>query len=225
MNAYVAIGIAVAGWVATHILTLRAQRKTLRLQVLDRARNEITRELRAAQAWCGKVVTMVMIAATNLEFESRGAGVDWKYQAQQALELLRTSPADWLMRLEEYEILFPETAAVRERLAGRQRAIFERVSKSSGDLSSSAFGLNSLQDRQALFHQGETWLADVHDQSALLEDLVVHLQNEALSAITDRRIPTRIPRDPKLPKIVKGQDGLLWIEPDSQQRLTLHKDS
>jgi hypothetical protein len=72
MNAYVAIGIAVAGWVATHILTLRAQAKTLRLQVLDRARNEITRELRAAQAWCGKVVTMVMMATTNLEFESRG---------------------------------------------------------------------------------------------------------------------------------------------------------
>ena len=69
------------------------------------------------------------------------------------------------------------------------------------------------------------WLPEVNDQMFLLEDLIVHLQNAALHKIMGRRIPGRTPRDPKLPSIVKGKDGLLWIEPDKAEQLVLHEDS
>jgi hypothetical protein len=218
MDPYIPSAIVVAGWILTHLLTLRAQRVNLRLQALDRARNEISRELRTAQSGCGKIVAAVM------EIETRGGNPDWRTHSQGSISLLQAAPHEWISRLEEYEILFPETAAVRERLVGRQRSILERLSALTGHLTNAAFGLNSVDERRAILAAAQRWLADVHDQSALLEDMIVHLQNEALSKITGRRIPARIPRDQTLPRIVKHEDGLLWIEPDKPERLFLPGD-
>jgi len=225
MDSYVAVSIAVAGWIATHILTLRAQTRNLRLQVLDRARGEATEALRAGQSWFSNLATTVMLADAGLHLEQQGMTPDWNSHVQKVLVLQHSVPTAWIMRLEEYEILFPDAAPVRERLVGRQRTIMSKTSGFLSQLMPSAFGKGSPASRQQTIAEALKWLPDVHDQASLMEDLIVHLQNCALQDITGRKVPARIPRDPNLPRIVKGADGFLWIEPDNPEPLVLHRDS
>jgi hypothetical protein len=208
---YVSVGIVLIGWFATHILTLRAQKLNLRLQVLDRSRQEIIKEMRVAQDWYRRVTTALVVAEVHHGAVLLGVSPAWREHVDNIVALLNPVPATWILRLEEYEILFPETAVVPERLLDRQRSIVQRISSFSSGLMKAAF---LPEERAALFRESIGWLEDVHDQAFLLEDMALHLQNETLSKIAGRRIPARPPRNPSLPKVIRGKDGLLCIEPD-----------
>jgi len=215
MCEYLSTALVVVGWVSTHVLSLRAQKENLRLQVFDRARNEITQELRAAQRWYVKIESFIAGLSVGIDIESSTpARFDWTPHYHGAIALLQSAPHEWISRLEEYEIVFPETAVVRERLVGRQRGIVRRVSALIANLRDAVVGRNSAPERKAAFAETERWLTDVRDQAVLLEDMIIHLQNQALSKIMGRRIPPRIPRDVNLPRVVMRSDRLLWIEPD-----------
>lgn len=163
MDSYVAVSIAVAGWIATHILTLRAQTRNLRLQVLDRARGEATEALRAGQSWFSSLATTVILADVSLHLEQQGMTADWNSHVQKILILQHSVPTAWIMRLEEYEILFPEAAPVRERLVGRQRTIMSKTSEFLSQIMPSAFGKGSPASRQQAIVEALKWLPEVHD--------------------------------------------------------------
>jgi hypothetical protein len=54
------------------------------------------------------------------------------------------------------------------------------------------------------------------DYAALLDDLRVHIQNSGLSKIVGRTVRQRIPRDSRLPLLVKREDGTLDIVENNQ---------
>jgi hypothetical protein len=224
MNENLPLIVVVVGWVVTHFLSLRSQTTNLRLQVLDRARNDITKELRSAESWCSQLIGILTAQSMLAETPELAVRRDWKPAIPKVVSLLEGAPYEWISRLEDYEILFPETAAVRERLVGRQREIHGELSRFSSAFMSLAYGERPDTPMAALFENAAKWIADVYDQQALLGDLGVHLQNAALSKIVGRTIPARIPRDAALPKIVRGKDGLLWIEPDRPEKLVVHTD-
>lgn len=225
MNQWLPLIAVVIGWVATYALSLRAQTRNLRLQVLDRARNEITKALHTAESWFSEIIGTVTAQSMLAVAPEMAVGRDWKPTISKFVSLLERAPYEWIFRLEDYEILFPETAAVRERLVGRQREIQGALSRFSSAFMTIAHGESPNIPMAELFEKAATWMADVYDQQALLGDLAVHLQNAALSKITGRSVPARIPRDTTLPKIVQGEDALLWIVPDRPEDLVVHTES
>lgn len=213
ISALLPVAVTVGGWIATHVLSLRAQRRTLRMQVLDRARSEVTRELRAAQTWARRVASATTAVDMLDRAGERGEILPASHldeRIEQLKELRASQPLDWAMRLEEYEILFPETAAVRRDLMERQRQLhlllWRCILLRTGVLARPEDG--HVAAREAA--------SSARDQEALIQDLMIHLQNQALSEVMDREVPPRsppAPNDRPLPRITAGANGVLRIEP------------
>lgn len=85
------VAIVVTGWIITHQLSLRAQRRSFQSQVLDRARLDVT---------------------SKQSKETRA----------------------WSVALEDYQILFPETALARFRLDRRHIRILKAIGPIHSDL-------------------------------------------------------------------------------------------
>lgn len=121
--------------------------------------------------------------------------------------LLAESPAaETIMRLEEYELLFPPTRHVREQLQNAMIDLlhehFDKVifDLASGDAARIEAGTKAMTDSPA---------ASI---SACLEDLLIWTQNFALSQFTGKKVPERQPMDPAaVPRVVLRSDGILEI--------------
>ncbi len=209
--------IAVAGWVISHWLTLRAQRKNFQDQLLDRARMEIAHALHRYQDWLGLIYTTLMWANSNAAIEAKGAAIGWDLVKKQAQDLLHRhrEGSEWSLSLEEYESLFPETAAVRVALLARENEILKILSKLSTDLTTATFPGAALKSRLDLAEWAVKQESYVFDQQSLIADRRVHLQNASLHRITGAKVRLRQPTDLSLPMIVPGPDGRLQIAPAS----------
>jgi hypothetical protein len=188
--------IVVAGWLVNHVLATRAQRKALRLQVLDRARLEMVQALRDCQQWINKTMSALHFAR---ELASLPLGDSpWSPATEELWDLINhDAPAyRWVLRLEEYEILFPETRGVRLELERRTRAHSKLVLTLYQTLHQVDWiGPAYKGDRREL---AERVLADagpLRVQGELIGDLIIHIQNLALHRISGRKVPLRRPAD------------------------------
>ena len=111
--AWVPWTLTLVGWVVANQLGLRAQRRNFAMQAKNAARLEIVKSLRDYQSWLSDLTTMALSLPYSLDDIEQG-----KPWARPLLSLWeenrkRVHPENdwssaWLMRLEEYEILFPK---------------------------------------------------------------------------------------------------------------------
>ena len=221
MNAVLPVTIAVVGWAVSHWLSIRAQEKNFHNQLLDRSRVDISQALHAYQDWLGHISGALRTCSTNVALERKGFA-NWDLVRKNVSDLISNhrAGAGWIIILEEYEGLFPETRDVRIALVGREMEIIQLLSKLSSDLMGATFLGEKLERREAVAAWAEQQLDLVDDQEALISDLRVHLQNASLSRITGTHVPLRKPLDAARPMIVVGDDGSLRIAPASAHKAT-----
>src|SRR5438105_2081596 len=125
MKEIIGAGIVVAGWIVAHYLTLRAQRIGFRNQLLDRARMEIARSIHAYEKWLALFVRLCFAIGREVSEEVSGEKSSWIRFQDDVRALADDLPAftEWNLNLQEYEILFPETRAIREELYRRNMII------------------------------------------------------------------------------------------------------
>jgi len=207
------ITIAVTGWVITHISTIRAQDRQLRNEILNQARLDITEAIRAYQSWLSKVGAVLRTTPATISMRKK-AGLD-PGLANHFDEWSKLFGSDagvaWLLRLEDYEILFPETATVRDQLAERDRAFKRGLSNFTTRAAEVMIGKEEAE--AGLRRLCDELVEQQADLTALAEDLRIHLQNVTLSEITGNSIPERRPMNPSVPVIVRDPDGNLRIAP------------
>ena len=208
----IAVVIAVAGWIFTHWLTIRAQNKAFLNQIINDARIEIARAIRNYQHWLGTVETGIHSLRYDVIRQEYGGSVDWLQKIAELVELFfrDKSPVEWILRLEEHEILFPKTAKCRKDLADRQHQINEYFRSFVEELQS---GLRKSSDfdqcKRAIQKAQKNEI--LTDQLCLMQDLLIYLQNFCLSSFTGSKIPERKPEDLSLPRLVQDESGNLQI--------------
>ncbi|MCL6611193.1 MAG: hypothetical protein K6T66_06610 [Peptococcaceae bacterium] len=189
----IAVFIAVLGWLITYRLNVKAQRKAFLNQIQNSARLDITKALRDYQGW----LTEMIGKSNNLYDVLYTVHLNDAFVAQQLSEtrksfndaLCAPTSTGWVIILEEYETLFPETRKARVQLLEKHREIKDELVNYSRD-NKKKIDINLMLD-----------------QVALIEDLRIYIQNNTLGEITGNTIPEREPKDPRLPKLVyyKGQ--------------------
>lgn len=152
MDVIVGVFIAVAGWLAAHYLSLRAQRKTLRYQVLDRARVDIRRGIREYQDWLGQRSAEIWSAESSANLEFKGHPANWieVYKRISSFVSSHRVAGKWNRSLEEHLILFPDCAEARIELQNREREINSFVAQFSSEL------FSTLGDPLAMARRNES---------------------------------------------------------------------
>lgn len=206
--------VAVCGWFANNLLAGRNQRDMLRLQVLDRARQEIVRELRAYQQWLNKALQALSfareLAAASLY---GGEGEELKPATDELWELINhNGPAySWVLRLEENEILFPETRALRllleERVLDQDKLTVRLYGELRHMSRPSQRNMSRVEFTDDVLRRAEP----LREQALLIGDLIVTLQNLSLSRITGSHVPLRVPHNRRSLRIEADKIGTLVI--------------
>lgn len=199
----VAVVIGVIGWVTTHVLALRAQRKSFQNQVLDRARLDVTSKIRDYQNWLSELSSWIRALSFHKPAIAAGIHVNLKATTEEFLGL-QSRKADirgWSIALEDYQIVFPETATARRRLDARHLRIAFALEPTFSRLLRLSLTHPAVGDYDQVTNGAEEVLPHIDDQIALLEDLRIHLQNVTLSRIMDEAVPPRHPKDPSVPRL------------------------
>lgn len=207
------VAIVVTGWIITHQLSLRAQRRSFQSQVCDRARLDVTSKLRSYQSWLGHLSSWIRALEFSKTAILAGIMPNFREKADEFLTLQQQSEATraWSVALEDYQILFPETALARFRLDRRHIRILKATGPIYSDLLRLSIGVPATADIDRTFDAAKKVLSLVGDQVSLLEDLRVHLQNVTLSQTMDRMVPVRNPPDKTVPRLAKNAKGSLEV--------------
>lgn len=207
------VSIAVIGWIISHVLALRAQRKNFQSQVLDRARVEIYPSIVAYQNWLSELSAWLRSLEYNKAAIQLGLKVDFLAKSQEllAFQMRKSDTRAWSEKIEGYEILFPETARARLRLDRRHLKITDAFSAIHDALTPLIFAAPSVEALGVAAKAAAALLDPIANQSALLFDLQVHLQNATLSKIMNRKVPLRVPADPTVPRLALLADGKLEV--------------
>lgn len=227
----IAVTIAVAGWIATHWLTIRAQNKAFINQIMNEARIEITKAIRDYQDWLGTVLTAIYGVSSDIVLQEQGAYLDqltqqkvdplqrnlqraanWLQKNRQLTQLFFNgrSPGEWIFRLEEYGVLFPKTAECRGNLAQRQCQITEFLQSFLKELPSGFEKPSELKQREKAIEKAQENAGIILDQQILMEDLQIYLQNLCLGSFTGNKIPERKPAK-SCPVLIQDKKGNLRI--------------
>jgi len=200
--------IALTGWFVTGIgwyVSQRAQRRVFVYQARNAARAEIVTALRKQQHLLGKLSNLALTISTTHELgQLAGWGQQqWLDVFNQFRDTFPLTDSQWVFTLEHYEVLFPETAHCRRQMVQRNIALFQEVHEFF-------VALLRPNTREAAMLQAQSLFQRLGDQTALLEDLLVHVQNATLGEVVGRRVAFRQPTDPTLPRVVI-RAGLLEI--------------
>lgn len=175
MEMIIAVFIAVAGWGITHYLNIKAQEKALLNQIKNDARLVIASSLRDYQKW---------LTALHYNFIKLNELGSYIPEIQ-----FSTDSMQWILVLEEYEILYPESRDVRIQLMQNHFNIKDLISKSLKNSDLETLILNQID---------------------YIEYLRIYFQNVTLNKITGNMIPEPIPGEFSSPRIVLS-DGKLII--------------
>lgn len=197
MKEIVSAAIVVLGWIVAHYLTLRAQRIGFQNQLVDRARMEIARSIHAYEKWLGLFVGLCFSIEREVSDELAGDKPSWiRFQDDvRALADDLAAFSEWNLNLQEYEILFPETRALREELLRRNMIILGNRNSLQEFIDRTQPQLAPLKERQEIAKWAKEHVAFAAEQASLLRQLRVHLQNKSPSQIFYRqRVPLPSPR-------------------------------
>jgi hypothetical protein len=201
--------IALVGWLVTAIgwyVALRNQRKIFVFQARNTARGELVSALREEQGTLSAIVALVL----RLDIDQQhGFAKEWPEERWRALFpeyrqiRSRSDAVRWIFLLEQYEVLFPETADCRRQLVDYFRH--------STDLFGFFLALANPQRRLAAVERCAQVRDELEDQRCLIEDFLVHIQNATLGQVVGRRVAYREPPDQRVPRVVMRRNGTLMI--------------
>ena len=200
---------AFVGWLLTAVgwyASARSQRRGFVNQVRNEARRELVIALRGQQSVLGRVGNVMLYLRVTHESGATALWDDFKWleQHKRYQDTFSDNDSQWIFALEQYEVLFPETRECRHALVERSIRLSNEVSQFFSAILYPASRATAVAQSKALWN-------DLGDQGALIEDLLVHIQNATLGAIVKHTVPFRVPLDPKLPRIVAGKRGQLAI--------------
>ncbi len=214
-----ALFLTIIGWIVVYIFNRKAQDRLFLNQVINDARLRITEAIREYQDWLieanGVWLTFSTLSMWSIEHirEMMESGLQ-----QEILELsLSNSYVEFVLVLEEHEILFPYTRLCREDFRVRHFEISSILDEMQNFLAIKDMEADEkINAEKELSGKKEL----VNDQIALLEDLRIHLQNKSLSKITKHKVRERTPLDPTLPRLVYNKANNLLVVEKSTQVLT-----
>ena len=220
--AFLAIAVTVFGWYKTtglqateqeklHELQVAAQRELLRLKLLNEARYELRQVLRQEDDRLGGCSAGLHV----LRF-SDPVTPELRAQVAQTLRTaMRLGATDWLFVLEANAALFPEVRVARLQLGQRQMKLNDEFRRYA-DLLASAGPLHRQFDAAA-----EDLVNNISDQSALLGDLQIHVQNRALSPVSGHATPGRQPPSDRVPRLIMEDGNLVIFVPEKARRVQM----
>ena len=207
----VVIVIAVFGWIATYRLSVKAQEKSFRNQILNSARLDITKAIRDYQKWLSRFESLTAEVSYAIILQENGRSINWMETIKKIRDELYSDPSfmNWVMYLEEYELLFTVTPECRHQLLKRHNQVNEVIHSFVKELISAGFKPEALEIRKKALKEADKNLPIRIGQLVLMEDLLIYLQNYSLSSITGKRKPEREPKDPSLPRLYTDKKGYL----------------
>lgn len=208
----VSVIVAVVGWWATARNTFKNQKKQLHFQMLNEARRVVVEATREYQSWLSSCRIAVGLLQGQVDVEKAvPIAVNWSRTQNELKTKMYSghSSSAWLMRLEEYEALFPEMRPIRLELFTPMRHIDEKLGDLAQAIGDETTRYTAIESRHVV---GDL----MDDMSALLEDICVYVQNRTFHEITGVRAPFRVPLDPDVPRIVQMEDGSLKIMPETR---------
>jgi hypothetical protein len=215
MAIIVAVSIAVLGWIANHLLTIRAQNKAFLNHVLNEARIDIMGTLRDYHDWLTEVNNAINGITGDIGLWERGMSnmglLDWLQKREQFSKLFFSDKRsdEWSFRFIEYQILFPKTDECLADLGKRNIEITKFLSYFIEQIPTGLENSTQLEERKKAITKAQE-AGIIIDQSILIYDLQDYLQNFCFSALTGNKIPER--RGAKgLPRLAEDKDGNLRI--------------
>lgn len=116
--------IAVLGWSVTHRHNIEAQNRLFLNQVTDRARLDVTDAIREYQDWLKDLLSMTFI--TELTLSDHHQLPPPERVDQFVIDTMNNKKKEkWLVRLEDYEILFDKMVNCRIQLDKRHAALYK----------------------------------------------------------------------------------------------------
>lgn len=204
LGSLIGAAVSVIGWFAVFRANNHIQNRKMKYDISNTARIEIIKGIRDYQNWLSKVNQAIAIRnelplSPNETVVVLGGLNSLHYENIKSL--YDNKPEEWNQRLEDYQIVFPETAKIRVQL--QDRAI---------DIESALYGIwDSLSLPIAeVVSRCEVLSQVLLDQACLFEDLRIHFQNACLSTIYGNKIKNREPQVGS-PKVIEGNKGLLEI--------------
>ncbi|MFN8091982.1 MAG: hypothetical protein U0599_07150 [Vicinamibacteria bacterium] len=195
-QAVVSVCIAVAGWLASHVFTIRAQRRSFENQIRNDARKYIGEALRDYEDWCSTAAKRL----SHLRFPQyllveSSPPEKRREEVQGWSDLLGSKAAvRWEFAIEESEILFPELKRPRQQLHDYHVGLLK-------ELRAQVVGLRDSSPRPDVSYI----LAleeRLRQQNALAAYLQVSVDNIALGQIVGRKRRVPRPYDSSLPRLV-----------------------
>lgn len=208
----VAVGIAIIGWLANHWLSLRAQEKKFLNDIKNDTRLKISEAIRDYQEWLSGLENYFQTLELTLKKPQLGLPIDWAYEYSRFHEVTKASPKMWNWLLEEHRILFPETTKVRVILQRRDFEISHIILWFQMEFWSHRDNpQDDLYNKFQILNEVKRWTGYIGDQSCLVHDLRIYLQNRTLSDITGNQVPERKPAEGTLCRISKGLNDMLEV--------------
>ena len=211
--AFFSLGITVFGWYKTTRLQVDGQRELLRLKLLNEARYEIRQVLRQEDDRLGE-------CSVGLHVLRFSDPVTPKICAQVATTLrtaaMHPGATNWLFVLEANAALFPELRVARIQLGQRQMKLHEEFRSYADLLLHAALPLPRYLEAAL----EELW-NNITDQSALLGDILIHVQNQALAPVSGYATPARQPPDDRVPRLIMDDGDLVISVPEKARRVEM----
>jgi hypothetical protein len=131
-----------------------------------------------------------------------------------------SAATNWIILLEEHEILFPKTRELRLHLVTLSTGVGTQASEMLS-------ALIAPEPAEAIRARATKLFDAVGNLNALLEDLRVYLQNETLGPIAGHSVPYRQPLDHTLPRVLIDSDGTPYVAagPDAPRDRRLRASS
>ena len=198
------------GWFVNSWLNARTQKGALINSLTNDARIKLTDAIRNFHAWCASINASVGGMPAD-DITSFGRTIEHHdRRIRELLELTSNSRTlDWLQRMEEYEPLFPGTAAIRIELLHKVGAACDSARKLAELHTPGSPPPQIDRDR---------FQAEIYDLVALSWDLLVFIQNESIGRITGNKIPQREPPDPTAVRLIADDRGCLVIKRPKLER-------
>lgn len=208
--------LTIAGWFAVFWFQVVSQKRAFLLQTRKEAWRDLHSAILQYQSAVGRDANEIHrlyhpFWAANTDPHTLERTIadaeDW------AVKPSGGSAADVLFLLENYETLFPETSLCRLQLANIDMNLQSRYSDDRRNL---VLGLaHQLPPREvcgASLAESDTMRGLAFDQIALLQDLLIFLQNSVFSSITKNVVPARTPvGDNRVRLSLNVSDGKLHI--------------
>lgn len=208
--------VAVAGWYQSSRLSADAQRRLLHLQLLNEARHILVVAFRSEQDRLGRIHDLLspLQSSETMTSGTRTQALSWL-----ADESDKQAGLEWVAALEEYWALFPEIANFHRQLLLRQAKLQRECYELKLRL------MQSEQQHPAFHTKARDLLPHIEEQSALLTDLRLHVQDRALGGVSGNPAPRRIAPNDRVPRLAVDEAGhLALIVPDGARRSELQAE-